>query len=403
MKFTFAKARRRAMRPARGGKARRSTKAIQRATSRAMVKTAMASLSNLSAMIPGKPKIASKPRKTVAKAPRKRLSPARPPTDRRLSTVLKQLRAARASMPGLFLLAGPATPSKPPAIPKGAQFLERTYRCLAGSRDFMLYLPARQPHGPRGLIVMLHGCSQNPNDFATGTNMNAVAQKHGLAVAYPAQTRGHNGSSCWNWFSIANQSRGAGEPAILAGLARELMREFGLDRNSVFVAGLSAGGAMAVILADTYPDVFSATGVHSGLPRGAANTVVSALSAMRSGGKPSVLRGIQREVASIGRTGRRIIVHGDADSTVHPTNAPQIVHGVVGSRKPARVTTDSASGRDYVRTEYVLPDGTVDVEFWLVKGAGHAWSGGKPGGSYTDPKGPDASVEMVRFFLAKTA
>jgi poly(hydroxyalkanoate) depolymerase family esterase len=251
-----------------------------------------------------------------------------------------------------------------------------------------------------GLIVMLHGCSQDPCDFATGTDMNRIAQKHGLAVAYPAQTADHNGSSCWNWFTPANQSRGAGEPALLAGLARGLMREFGLGRDAVFVAGLSAGGAMAVILADTYPDVFSAAGVHSGLARGAASDVMSALSAMRSGGAPSAAKARRPPAAGARGPARRIVFHGDADRAVHPSNAPQIVRAAVGLRTPARVTPAEAAGRIYLRTEFALPDGTVDVELWQVKGAGHAWSGGKTGGSFTDPRGPDASAEMVRFFLA---
>ena len=250
---------------------------------------------------------------------------------------------------------------------------------------------------------MLHGCAQDPNDFATGTNMNAMAQKHGLAVAYASQTRKHNPSSCWNWFAPVNQSRGAREPAIIASLARKLMREFGLGRTEVFIAGLSAGGAMAMILAETYPDVFSAAGVHSGLPRGAANDVRSALSAMRNGAKPAAASSSRRKgAARTDRSMRRIIFHGDADGTVHPSNAPQIVARAVGTRLPARVRTKSVSGRDYVRSEYLLPDGTVDVEFWQVKGAGHAWSGGKSRGSFTDSKGPDASAEMVRFFLAGT-
>jgi len=417
MTFNFATAMRRATRLtrqaslARAGKSRAATKAMQRAISGAMVTTVMASFSSLAAMTPGKPKTARKPRKAVGKVAGKavgktvpkRATSATPGTDRRLSTVLKQLRAARALMPGPFVLPGSTNPSKPPVIPKGAQYLERTHSCSKGARDFRLYLPARQPGGPKGLIVMLHGCTQNPDDFATGTNMNAIAQKHGLAVAYPAQTRVQNPSSCWNWFAPANQSRGAGEPAVIASLAQALMLEFSLERDAVFVAGLSAGGAMAVILADTYPDVFSAAGVHSGLPRGSANTVISALSAMRSGGKPKASFASRRKAAAKpNRDMRRIVFHGDADSTVHPSNAPQIVVGAVGTRKPAHVSPETASGRDYVRSDYILPDGTVDVELWQVSGAGHAWSGGKKGGSYTDSRGPDASAEMVRFFLART-
>lgn len=403
MRFTIARATRRAMRLARAGKARSSAKVMQRAFGAAMAKTAVASLSNLHSMTPGKKKPASKRRKPSAKAPRKAASGAGVPVDRRLSTVLKQLRAARASLQVRQLFERPSTPSPPPATPRGAQYLDRRYSGASGARDFRLFLPARQPQGPKGLIIMLHGCSQDPDDFATGTDMNAVAQRHGLAVAWPAQTRDHNGASCWNWFAPANQARGMGEPAILAGLARGLTREFALDRKNVFVAGLSAGGAMAVILAETYPDVFSAAGVHSGLARGAASNVMSALSAMRSGATPPAAQRRRRPAAVTGRTVRRIVFQGDSDSAVHPSNAPLIVQAAVGTREPARVTEASASGRAYLRTEYALPDGTADVELWLIKGAGHAWSGGKSAGSYTDPRGPDASAEMVRFFLAAPA
>ncbi len=390
---------------ARAVKARTAAKAFQSAIGGAMVTTAMAPFSNLSAGTQAKPKPRKAAGKTKAASVRKRASPVTPRRDRRLSIVLSQLRAAKAMMPSPVLLSGPASPSKSPVIPAGAQYLERTHSCSTGARDFSLYLPASQPDGPKGLIVMLHGCTQDPNDFATGTDMNAIAQKHGLAVAYPAQTSGHNAANCWNWFAPSDQARGGGEPAVIASLARALMVEFSLERTAVFVAGLSAGGAMAVILADTYPDVFSAAGVHSGLPRGSANNVLSAMSAMRDGGQTPALSSVTRSRAAAipDRDMRRIIFHGDADSTVHPSNASQIVVAVVGDREPAQVSPKSASGRAYVQSDYALPNGTIDVELWQVDGAGHAWSGGKAGGTYTDPKGPDASSEMVRFFLAGTA
>lgn len=397
MKLNFAATLRRATKLTRAGRPVAATRAVQKAVSGAMVKSAMANLSNIPAMALGTVKSKKKRRKAAPKllpVPQKRVAPATPPKDRRLSAVVKQLRAVRAAMPSAAMPKKPANPSKPPTLPKGAQFLDRSHSCIAGARDFKLFLPARQPRGPKGLIVMLHGCSQDPNDFATGTNMNRIAQRHGLAVAYPAQTRQDNPSACWNWFVPSSQRRGGGEPAILANLTRNLMREFGLERAQVFVAGLSAGGAMAAILADTYPDVFSAAGVHSGLPRGSANTLMTALSAMRNGGRSKAVLKPRSPV-------RRIIFHGDADTTVHPSNAPEIVLGAVGTRKPATVSPKSGTGRDYVLSQYVLPDGYVDVELWQLKGVGHAWSGGKAGGSFTDPKGPDASAEMVRFFLSK--
>ncbi len=401
MKFNFAAALRRATRLTRAGRPVAATRTAQKAVGVAMVRTAAASFSMIAAMTSGKPATEKKRRSPARKKRPKQVSPAIPGMGRQLGLVARQLRAARAAMPSAGLLPGPTAPSRPPTLPKGSQYLDRTHRGAAGTRDFKLFLPARRPRGPLGLIVMLHGCSQDPNDFATGTNMNRVAQRHGLAVAYPAQTSRDNATACWNWFRPASQARGRGEPEILAGLALALMQEFSLTREQVFVAGLSAGGAMAAILADTYADVFSAAGVHSGLPRGSARNVISALSAMRRGGKARKSRGHgSKNPAGPDNPVRRIIFHGDADTTVHPSNGAQIALGAVGARKPARVGLKTGSGHDYRHSAYVLPDGSVDLELWQLKGAGHAWSGGKAGGSFTDSKGPDASAEMVRFFLS---
>lgn len=287
----------------------------------------------------------------------------------------------------------------PPRAPAGARSLARTHRCAAGSRSYKLYLPASRLDHPDGLIVMLHGCNQTPDDFAIGTHMNALAEKHGLAVAYPEQSRQRNAAGCWNWFQPANQVRDTGEPAILAALTRKLMREFRLGRDSVFLAGLSSGGAMAAILADVYPDVFSAAGVHSGLARGAATGPMSALSAMQSGATGTAA--FARPPPE--RPVRWIIFQGTEDGTVHPSNAAVILAAVVGEDTvPTRTRKGAVGGRDYVRRDYAGPDGAISVETWMIENAGHAWSGGRAGGSYTDTKGPDASAQMVRFFLAKS-
>ncbi len=285
--------------------------------------------------------------------------------------------------------------------PAEAQYLTRRHRSAAGSRGYRLYLPAGHPEKPKGLILMLHGCNQTPDDFAIGTHMNALAEKHGLAVAYPAQTRRQNRGRCWNWFKPRNQMRGNGEPAILAALTRKLMREFGLGRDDVFVAGLSAGGAMAVILADLYPDIFAAAGVHSGLARGAAWDTLSAMSAMQNGSAPNgVLASAPKRVGPV----RRIIFQGADDRTVNPLNAGHIVVAEMGAdAAPTRVGRRSVRGRDYARSFYADAKGGVLIELWMIKGSGHAWSGGRAAGSYTDTKGPDASVQMVRFFLDKRA
>lgn len=331
----------------------------------------------------------------------KTAKPCKPKTkrsNRTVGTVMRQLRSASSHTPE-------ATPSgkrqKSPRIPANAQYLTRRHRNAAGSRSFRLYLPASHPKRPNGLILMLHGCNQTPDDFAIGTHMNALAEKHGLAVAYPAQTKRHNAGACWNWFKPRNQMRGSGEPSILASLTRKLMREFGLGRDDVFVAGLSSGGAMATILADVYPDVFSAAGVHSGLARGSAWDTLSAMSAMQNGGAS---KGLAAFVSNRSHPVRRIIFQGEEDRTVNPLNAGYIVVAEVGGDGvPTKIDKRSVRGRDYSRSEYENTAGAVMIELWMIENAGHAWSGGRAAGSYTDIKGPDASAQMVRFFLANAA
>jgi poly(hydroxyalkanoate) depolymerase family esterase len=241
---------------------------------------------------------------------------------------------------------------------------------------------------------MLHGCTQDPDDFAIGTEMNEVAEERGLIVAYPAQSRSANPSLCWNWFDLRDRKRGSGEPAIVAGLTEELIAEFGIGSGHVFVAGLSAGGAMAAVMGATYPDIYAAVGVHSGLGCGTAGDLISALAAMR--GKQRHLR------SAIRAPTRTIVFHGDADQTVHPLNGDSIVDAALADLEAARkeaLPGRSPGGVDYLRTICRNKAGLSVVEHWVVRGVGHAWSGGSAEGSYTDPRGPDASREMVRFFL----
>lgn len=275
-------------------------------------------------------------------------------------------------------------------LPAGARFDQRQIDTPHGGRDYRLYIPASLPGGPQGLILMLHGCTQDPDDFAAGTAMNTHAERHGLIVAYPAQTRSHNAQACWNWFRAADQARGKGEPAILATLARTLCAEFSIPARCVFAAGLSAGGAMAAILGKTYPDLFSAVAIHSGLAAGSASDVVSAFAAMR-GEAPQTVRS--------GTGARTITLHGSADSTVHPENSAQIMAFARHGAEDVHLATGTANGRSYTRSQTFAADGTVQTEHWDIAGTGHAWSGGSPAGSYTDPAGPDASALIVGFFL----
>jgi poly(hydroxyalkanoate) depolymerase family esterase len=284
----------------------------------------------------------------------------------------------------------------PEPIPAGAQFSEDAFTCKAGSRTYRTYIPASAAQGVTGVIMMLHGCTQTPEDFAAGTGMNALAEIHRLVVIYPKQARGNNAQSCWNWFSPGDQRRDRGEPAILAGIATSVCETHGIGRDRTFVAGLSAGAAMAVILGGTYADVFAAVGAHSGLPAGAAQDVPQAFAAM-AGNAP-----VHARQPRTNSTMRTIAFHGTADATVHPSNGDAIARHAVDAGAPQSIETHStakASGRNFTRTVSSDLEGKPIVEHWAIDGQGHAWSGGQPGGSYTDPKGPDASAEMIRFFF----
>lgn len=279
-------------------------------------------------------------------------------------------------------------------VPEGGKFLDGNYSNQAGSRSYKLFVPTGYQGQPLPLIVMLHGCTQSPDDFAAGTRMNFVAEERTCLVVYPAQRGDANPSKCWNWFRSADQRRDEGEPSLIAGITRQVMQDYSVDPERVFVAGLSAGGAAAAVMGATYGDLYAAVGIHSGLAYGAATDMPSAFAAMRQGG------GTGRRVVPRGLTVPSIIFHGDRDNTVHPDNGAQAVEQVVGTavvRKKLH-RGQIPGGHSYTRTIHADGDREI-VEHWNIHGAGHAWSGGSPAGSYTDPQGPDATREMLRFFF----
>ena len=284
------------------------------------------------------------------------------------------------------------TRGRPEPVPEGAAFTTASYANAAGSRQYKLYVPANRAAEP-ALIVMLHGCTQNPDDFAAGTRMNVFAEEHGFLVAYPQQTMRANMRQCWNWFRPEDQRRGEGEPSLIAGLTGAVIREYGVDPKRVYIAGLSAGGAAAAIMGDVYPDLYAGVGVHSGLPSASARDLSSAFDAMRLGAKVG---------APSARFIPTIVFHGGRDSIVNPVNADAVAAKAVGAMPGLRQETEhgeAAGGHAYVRTLYADETGRTLCELWRIPECGHAWSGGSRAGSHTDPLGPDASQEMVRFFF----
>jgi poly(hydroxyalkanoate) depolymerase family esterase len=287
----------------------------------------------------------------------------------------------------LFRMPGVRTPETPP-LP--GTFSDHSHTNAAGTRTYKLYVPSTYESGRAALIVMLHGCTQDPDDFAVGTGMNVLAEETGCLVVYPAQSMQANASRCWNWFNAVDQQRDQGEPSIIAGITRDVMAQHAVDPAQVYVAGLSAGGAMATIMGTLYPDLYAAVGVHSGLPFAAAHDLPSALAAMKGDFKRRNKPGQALPI---------IVFHGDRDTTVHPSNADGLIeHARDESHEVAIEPGRVPDGHAYTRTMHQRPDGRVHAEHWVIHGAGHAWSGGNANGSYTDGKGPNASREMIRFF-----
>ena len=307
-------------------------------------------------------------------------------------------RLKRHSGPGLQGWSQRARASTSDIVPKGGKFVEAAYTNAAGSRAYKVYIPSRYQGQPLPLIVMLHGGTQTADDFAAGTRMNLIAEEQTCLVVYPVQPSQANPAKCWNWFRASDQRRGRGEPSLIAGITRQVMHDYSVDVQRVYLGGLSAGAAAAAVMGATYPDLYAAIGVHSGLACGAADDIISAFAAMRQGASAS------GEAADILEDQwpfvPTIVFHGDRDHIVHPRNADHVI-----SCSPKASTLQKKvdrgcvpNGHAYTRTIHADANGRAMLEQWCIHGAGHAWSGGSPAGSYTDPRGPDATREMLRFF-----
>jgi len=286
--------------------------------------------------------------------------------------------------------AEPVTDTDVDAHPDGA-FIAGRHAHGGMSRDYKLYVPPGATGRALPLVVMLHGCTQDPDDFAAGTGMNERAREQGFFVLYPAQSRKANAQGCWNWFKHTHQQRHRGEPALIASMTQAIVQRHRIDPRRVYIAGLSAGGAMAAVVAACWPELFAAVGVHSGLAPGAATSLPEALAAMR-GGVPAGTRGMPVAVPTI-------VFHGDRDATVHPDNGARMVAAATPGAPDRSEQGTAGAGRRWTRHVHGASGAGPEVEHWVVHGAGHAWSGGQRAGSYTDPSGPDATGEMLRFFF----
>ena len=302
---------------------------------------------------------------------------------RGLAPVLKGLGAPLRSPPGRI--------SQP-----GGRFVDRTFTNAAGTRDYKLFVP-KDPIEPAPLIVMLHGCTQNPDDFAAGTGMNALAERAGVFVAYPAQSRSAHAQRCWNWYEPRDQGREGGEASIIAGITRAVMEAHAIDPKRIYIAGMSAGGAAAANIAQAYPELYAALGIHSGLAAGCAHDLGSALMAMQ-GGAPGFGTAASFGASNTGRRIPTIVIHGEDDGTVSVRNADQVLAQANVAGLTAKSERFEDRGHPFTRTRYADAAGRILVEDWRVHSAGHAWSGGRPEGSFTDADGPDASRAMLDFF-----
>lgn len=289
------------------------------------------------------------------------------------------------------------------------RFIAGTYSNFSGSLKYHLFIPKNFRAG-MPLLVMLHGCNQDAEIFATGTRMNQHAEELGFVVLYPAQSGLSNINKCWNWYQSINQYRNMGEPAVIAGMTQDIMASYQIDPHKVYIAGMSAGAAMAYIVGSVYSDIYAAIGVHSGLLYRGINNMFSALAAMKTGaGQIGKIEELRDELsnsigvpAALDRHDQPLIIfHGDQDDVVASQNATDLMaYHHQDNLYQQHQYQETSAHYDLTRTTYQNAKGKNLAEQWIIHGAGHAWSGGNAEGSFTDANGPDASVEMMRFFMA---
>ena len=331
---------------------------------------------------------------------------------------LAALAAASAMMPNGGGEAASAEGRRPGGPAATGRFVDGAFTADAGTRRWKLWVPNGYDAARRHpLIVMLHGCTQDPDDLARGTRATDRADRAGALVLFPEQPESANPKKCWNWYDPAHQRRDDGEPSLIVGMTRQVSRDWAVDSQRVYLAGISAGAAMASIVAISYPDVYAAAALHSGIPYRAASTVMEAVGVMAKGA-PDTARLARLALEAMGTRARpipAIIVQGADDPIVRPVNATHTrdawvaMNALARGKSSASATLDvnarrtefSAGGLAVVRECFGESTArTCEVETLLVSGLGHAWSGGSKLGTFTDERGPDATEAIMHFLLA---
>jgi poly(hydroxyalkanoate) depolymerase family esterase len=311
--------------------------------------------------------------------------------------------------PGRSTGSGPGSPSAPGLTSGSTGFTSGNYTNGSGALGYELYVPSTYRAGtPTPLVVALHGCTQSADAYRQASGWDAFGQAKGFIVLFPQQTSSRNYLTCWNWFQQADMQRGSGEPAIIAGMVTAIEHGYSIDSHRIYVAGFSAGGAMANVMAATYPDLFAAVGVGSGCE-------YNGLPCTGYQGPDPTQTGAQayHAMGAYARVMPAIVFQGDADSIVAPANAPEIVrewqvtdnYVMSGSANGPIPTTAMKysfgwvpSGRLYTVTSYPDSHGNELIEYWSIRGMDHAWSGGNASQQYTDPSGPNETATMYAFF-----
>jgi poly(hydroxyalkanoate) depolymerase family esterase len=292
----------------------------------------------------------------------------------------------------------PAIPPGGPAAHAAGRLSEVTgFGSNPGGLRMLLYVPPRPPRPGTSLLVLLHGCGQDAAGFGAGAGFFALADRIGAPVLLPDQQEANNHRRCFNWFRPSHTRRDSGEAASVRQMVAEALRRFAADPRRVFIAGLSAGGAMTAALLAAYPDVFAAGAVVAGLPVGSASNASEALRQMSHPLEAPRADWVARVPVQAGvRWPRLSVWHGMADSVVNPANADALVAQWTGLLGLPETPDGEAHPAPHIRHR-IWGDA---VEQWSIAGLGHAFPIARPSMAdpYVLPAGIDAAAAIARFW-----